>query len=170
MILNSQIEIQEASENITEHKVVRTVGVRSESLPGEKDYRIFLDNGTDHLAVRKGQKFFCDGFTGTLKEVKEMLCNNDDAEDGPEAEDGFDPTIEGTWDCVQPCALLIRLVDFSKLEGEERDELFRTLDAYGWIEHDEIGDKADTSRASRDWSRKTDVASADREWKRFRAR
>ena len=63
----------------------------------------------------------------------------------PEFGDGCeDDPLPGTWDCVDPCAMLIVLADSDDLKCADVRE---TLEAYGWIDP-ETG-KVDTARAER---------------------
>lgn len=57
----------------------------------------------------------------------------------------------GTWDCVDPCALLILNVPHDHgLHGSISPQLIQTLDAYGWL--DEEG-RPDVKRAEKEITR-----------------
>ena len=111
-------------------KNVKTKGVLDET--GTKNFMITnTDTGEVHVAMRDGQKFTLGEFTGTLKQCKELVAEGKvvhfaDAQPEPESNDS-------SWDCVHPCALLIRLCG---MQLSHNNELRRTLDAFGWMKPD----------------------------------
>lgn len=106
---------------------------------GGKDYLI-SHNGEQHKATRNGSLFCCKGVTGTLKAIKQKiesgeLASTEDSDQEQATEDAHQNDV-GLWDCVHPCALLIKLwtephIEFMP-EGLD-SEIERTLDAYGYM-------------------------------------
>ena len=122
---------------------------------GVKHFNI-THGGKSYDARRVGQKFECMGRVDTLKNIKTMIESADVGDTPTSNDDEYviePPTPVGeynrqTYDCVDPCALLILL-----LAGEitkEDPELRRTLDAFAWIEdgqHNIVASKRELSRA-----------------------
>ena len=52
----------------------------------------------------------------------------------------------GTWDCIDPCALIIQMLDDNKLS----DDIKGTLDCFGWL--DEYG-RPDLEKAAKEINR-----------------
>ena len=86
------------------------------------------DTGEIHIAMRDGHKFVVGEFRGTLAQCKSLVAASKvvhfaDAPPEPESN-------HSSWDCVHPCALLIKLwTDNPQLEKE----VLRTLDSFGWL-------------------------------------
>ena len=130
---------------------VKTKGVFDEE--GIKNFAITnVDTGETFIALRTGSRFTIgdDGVSRTLSECKRLVANDavvffadaEKATEGPE---------DGTWDCVDPNALLIMLqagVEVSK------EEINRTLDAHGWLTPDGL----------------TDIEQADANYEKWRKR
>lgn len=122
---------------------------------GKKDYQISHENKS-YTAVRNGSLFLCNGMKGTLKEIKDYIASCP-TESGPSEEDELETqgVHQGysTWDCVNPCALLVLLTDPMTVTRGVPDQVYkevsRTLDNYGW----KIDGQPDTSRADREMSR-----------------
>lgn len=112
---------------------LKTKGVFDEN--NEKNYEIRTPCGDRYIALKEGQKYLIgdDGIKRTLRDCKSLVA--DDAviffADATEASEA--PKADGTWTCVDPCALLT-LIDGGC--HVSRDEIDRTLDAYGWIKPD----------------------------------
>jgi len=100
---------------------------------GKKDYRISHEN-KNYKAVKCGSLFLCNGMKGTLKEIKVHISNGSLDDDEPEP----DPVqyMNGLWDCVHPCALLVLITDALRSGEDIPDQVFKegavTLDKYGW--------------------------------------
>jgi len=124
---------------------------------GVKNFMITnTETGETHIALRSGQKFEVGEFRGTLAQCKQLVAANaliarskfrwkpfGDAKPEPEEKNG-------TWDCVDPCALLIMLqagVDVSP------DEIKRTLDAHGWLTPDGLTDIVQAEDNFDKWSK-----------------
>lgn len=129
---------------------------------GGKDYLI-SHNGQQHKATRSGSLFCCNGFTGTLRGIKNRILRGELVEsqspnntiggviqihdETKEIREKFedirkriqedDPSRGvGLWDCVHPCALLVKIMVDAHAEfmPEGLDaEIDRTLDAYGYL-------------------------------------
>ena len=108
---------------------VKTKGVFDEE--GIKNFAITnVDTGETFIALRTGSRFTIgdDGVSRTLSECKRLVANDavvffadaEKATEGPE---------NGTWDCVDPNALLILI----STTGADMPEIKRTLDAHGWL-------------------------------------
>lgn len=125
---------------------------------GLKNFTITYQ-GEEFDCERSGQRFVCRGFKGTIKAIKaEIEAGNLD-----EVEDEFeDDTVEEfktaddyetelgcqpEYQCIDPCALLIRYGDTSNRE------VIHTLDMLGWLEDD--GVTIDNGRAQREIDRYT---------------
>lgn len=116
---------------------------------GNKDYYI-THEGKNYTAVRRDDRFTCNGVTATLREIKEQIKHGSiPSDDLP----GYSGVIEveipecETWACVHPCAHLVLCFDTPDTIPEE---VMKTLDAWGWL--DESG-KPDTKRADRELAR-----------------
>lgn len=121
--------------------MLEAVGMRDSE--GKKvGYRI-QHNGKVYEAVRTpDERFECDGFVGTLKQVKLNIKSGGldhfaDADKAAIAQQGVSDVDStslthhadgATWDCVSPCAMLILFC--TQLD---HPEVLRTLDAYGWL-------------------------------------
>ena len=108
---------------------LKVKGVLDET--GVKNFIIRTPLGDEFVALRVGKKFTIgdDDAKRTLSECKQVVADDRvvffaDAEKGPEA-----PEQGETWQCCDPCALLI-LMSHS---GVDFPEVKRTLDAYGWL-------------------------------------
>lgn len=122
--------------------IIKTVGVARPD--GNKDYVLHLGNGEKVTAVRDfGGKFRIGTSVGTIKELKWLvergLRNDEDDvthEDAPEAPQadrkGREPF--GLWDCVHPCAIIVRAIQAGLLPCEI--EVRTTLDNWGWLDED----------------------------------
>lgn len=121
---------------------------------GGKDYLI-SHNGKQHKATRSGSLFCCNGFTGTLRGIKNRIQRGELAIGGviqihdetKEIREKFedirkriqedDPSSGvGLWDCVHPCALLVRIMVDMHHEFMPQGldaEIDRTLDAHGYL-------------------------------------
>lgn len=121
-------------------KNVKVKGVVDET--GVKNFMLTnTDTGEVHVAMRSGQKFEVGEFRGTLAQCKAMVAASKvvhfaDAPPEPESN-------HSSWDCVHPCALLIKMINemhFEYVEDNLFPEIERTLNAFGWItpegEHD----------------------------------
>jgi hypothetical protein len=127
--------------------IIKTVGITRPD--GNKDYAIHLGNGEVVTAVRDfGGKFRIGTTIGTIKELKwsvERGLRNDDDDDvtrehvptAPQA-DRKDREPVGLWDCVHPCAIIVRAIQAGLLPCES--EVRTTLDHWGWLDSD--GDPA----------------------------
>jgi len=99
------------------------------------DTQLFIAKPTD------GQKFECNGVTGTLKAIKEKIrsgeINNIQTKDADV--DHCVPvattTAQPTWDCIDPCALMI--VDGSEISASD---ILHTLNCKGWLSDDGLPD------------------------------
>lgn len=106
---------------------------------GGKDYLI-SHNGQQHKATRNGSLFSCNGVTDTLKAIKQKiesgeLASTEDSDQEQATEDTHQNDV-GLWDCVHPCALLIKLWTEPHIEFMPEGlvpEIVRTLDAYGYM-------------------------------------
>ena len=108
---------------------VKTKGVFDEE--GIKNFAITnLDTGETFIALRTGSKFTIgdDGVARTLSECKQLVAD-DTVVFFADAEKGTEGTGNGTWDCVDPNALLILI----STTGADMPEIKRTLDAHGWL-------------------------------------
>jgi len=143
---------------------IKVKGVSDES--GRKNYIITnTDDGSDHVAVKResGSKYGIGEHTClTLRQCKGLVSEDrvehfadrctkivpDSREDTGGAPTG--DTVERkpeTWDCVDPCALLILLADTTD------PEVRRTLDAYGWITQDGELDDEQANDNYEKWSK-----------------
>ena len=115
---------------------VKVKGVLDEN--GVKNFMITnKDTGETHVALRDGQKFLLGEFKGTLAQCKQLVSEDKvvhfaDAPPEPESN-------HSSWDCVHPCALLIKLWTEPHIEYMPEgltDEISRTLDSFGWLDRD----------------------------------
>jgi len=113
-------------------KDLKTKGVYSED--GVKNYMITTPSKDVYMAVRDGSGYTIgdDGVRRTLKACKEIVASDSvvffaDAEKAPE-----DAGVDNTWQCVDPCALLILI----STSGANMPEIKRTCDAHGWLTPD----------------------------------
>ena len=124
-----------------------TVKVTGFVVDGVKSYRLTFQ-GVEYVAERDGSKFVCSGIRGTLREIKAAIASGQVG--GPVVSDTGEPIVSGpksTWDCVDPCALLVELIHGGKLEPED---VWNTLDCYGWIDP---ASGVDVDRAKREIGR-----------------
>jgi hypothetical protein len=114
-------------------KVKKTVGIRGlDSL--RKSYAIHTECGQKFIAKANNRNtgYRCEGlFYGSLKAIKAeiesgMLSKSLDCKDERVAENENKSPM---WDCVDPCALLIRLGHEMGLSHKALE----TLDKYGWL-------------------------------------
>ena len=108
------------------------------------------ESGEIFMAVRSGQKFELGDFRGTLAECKQKVIDGysehfADATEAPEA-----PEVDGTWACVDPCALLIMMQAGVELSP---CEIKRTLDAHGWLTPDGLADIEQAESNLEKWSK-----------------
>jgi hypothetical protein len=130
---------------------VKTKGVFDEE--GIKNFAITnVDTGETFIALRTGSKFTVgdDGVERTLGECKQLVADDAvvffaDAEKAPE-----EPR-SGTWDCVDPCALLIILAAGGNVCPAEID---RTLNSFGWLRPDGERDALTARENYEKWSKK----------------
>jgi hypothetical protein len=128
-------------------KNVKVKGVLDET--GVKNFMITnTDTGEVHVAMRDGQKFVLGEFTGTLKQCKELVAASKvvhfaDAPPEPESN-------HSSWDCVHPCALLIKLASTT---FKHEEEIHRTLDAFGWMKPDGTPDFEGADKNYEKWSK-----------------
>lgn len=104
-----------------------------------KNYIIRTPDNVSYVALRlpNGKyRIGDDGVNRTLKECKALV-----ADDAVEffadkcTKVAPDNQEKGTWSCVNPCALLIKMINemhFEYVEGDLFPEIERTLEAYGW--------------------------------------
>lgn len=107
-------------------------------------YRIQHDGKVYEATRTADERFECEGFIGTLKQVKQKIYDGcldhfADLTWGVEArtttrcpdvmENHQDKeSFQSTWGCVHPCAMMILFC--TKLD---HPEVLRTLDSYGWL-------------------------------------
>lgn len=97
---------------------------------GTKWFCITTTCGEEYECEPDGQRWYCLGYCGTLKNIKAKICSGEiglDYDDEESEEVRLDEPV-GTWDCVHPCALLIT----SGLQMTET--MMETLDKYGWLD------------------------------------
>ena len=136
---------------------IKVKGVSDES--GRKNYIITnTDDGSDHVAIKResGSKYDIGEHTClTLRQCKVLVSENrvkhfaDSREEVAVAAVADEPERKPeTWDCVDPCALLILHV------GNVGDpEVKRTLDAYGWLLPDGRFDVEQAEENLEKWSK-----------------
>lgn len=128
-------------------EITKTVGFFT-SDNGQKSFKIHRSDGQVFDAIRDGSssKFKVLGYPAMkLADCKRIVLSEGEEFDSGEdssASEGTPPlTTVGAglcdnpsaWDCVDPCALLIRLCG---MQLSHDNELRRTLDAYGWMKPD----------------------------------
>ena len=116
---------------------IKVKGVSDES--GRKNYIITnTDDGSEHVAIKResGSKYDIGEHTClTLRQCKVLVSENRVRHFADSREEMVVDAVEDkserkpeTWDCCDPCALLILHA------GSVSDpEVKRTLDAYGWL-------------------------------------
>ena len=122
-------------------EVLKTVGVQRPD--GNKDFDIYLMDGTVVRAVRNAGKFQVGDVVDTMKQLKILVAdglrwatsfdpmNPENAgETGETGDAAAEPAKLGAWDCIDPCALLVEDYHLKQLDSALR----RTLDCYGWID------------------------------------
>ena len=122
-------------------KIKKTVGFRED---GEfrKSYTIHTECGHEFIAVANGRNagYRCEGlFYRSVKDIKAAIESGDVffADDaGRVADESADDNKSPMWDCIDPCALLIRLGP--PVLGHEALE---TLGNYGWLTEDGLPDR-----------------------------
>ena len=129
--------------------IAKTQGVIDEN--GVKNFIITDSDGDTYVALRqKDGKFTVgdDGIHRTLKQCKEVIVNDSVVyfADNKKEED-----CAGTWDCVDPCALLIMLQAGVDVNPEE---IKRTLDAHGWLTPDGLTDVVQAEDNLEKWSKR----------------
>lgn len=146
---------------------LKVKGITDEN--GVKNFEIRTPTGEIFIALREGKKYTIgdDPTKRTLRECKLAVANDAVVffadrctKVVPDAEVGEDPiSNHSAWDCVHPCALLIKMLDemhFEYVEGDLFPEIERTLDAFGWKtpegDHDVEGARANYKQ----WSKKND--------------
>jgi len=135
---------------------IKVKGVSDES--GRKNYIITnTDDGSSHVAIKResGSKYDIGEHTClTLRQCKVLVSENRVRHFADSREEATVEAVEDrserkpeTWDCCDPCALLILLADTTD------PEVRRTLDAYGWITQDgELDDEQANDNYER-WSK-----------------
>jgi hypothetical protein len=125
---------------------------------GRKNYIITnTDDGSEHVAIKRetGSKYDIGEHTClTLRQCKVLVSENRVRHFADSREEMVVDAVEDkserkpeTWDCCDPCALLILLADTTD------PEVRRTLDAYGWITQDgELDDEQANDNYER-WSK-----------------
>lgn len=134
--------------------------------PDGKNFNI-THNGQTYLAERKGQRFCCCGFVGTLKEIKAAILAErlhtsvgsvHDSEPGhlsDEPKDCKTSPLRSAWDCVDPCAILIYFcfdspADVATMSESMRKTVLETLGCNGWLGAD---NSPDIAKMNREFSR-----------------
>ena len=138
---------------------IKVKGVIDES--GTKNYIITnTDDGSEHVAIKRvtGSKYDIGEHTClTLRQCKVLVSEDRVRHFADSVDDIADKLVEGlfedeperrpeTWQCVDPCALLILLADTTD------PEVRRTLDAYGWITQDGEPDSEQANENYEKWS------------------
>jgi len=135
---------------------IKVKGVSDES--GRKNYIITnTDDGSSHVAIKRetGSKYDIGEHSClTLRQCKVLVSENRVRHFADSREEMVVDAVEDkserkpeTWDCCDPCALLILLADTTD------PEVRRTLDAYGWITQDgELDDEQANDNYER-WSK-----------------
>ena len=96
-----------------------------------KWFAITTTCGEQYECEPDGQRWHCQDYCGTLKDIKAKICSGEinlGHDDDEEYEEVRLDEPAGTWDCVHPCALLIT----SGLKMTET--IMETLDKYGWLD------------------------------------
>lgn len=135
--------------------IKKTVGVDGSD---GKDYEIYAEEGgleTVYHCKRVGQRFECLGVVDSIKGLKKRILSGHFSDrqsdvEGADRAAAHDVAI-GTWDCINPCALLVKMVEtVPAFDGISEDDLMLTLDNYGWL--DENG-RPDFHQANREFER-----------------
>jgi len=131
---------------------VKVKGVLDEN--GVKNFMITnKDTGETHVALRDGQKFLLGEFKGTLAQCKQLVSEDKVVHFADRctkvAPDNEPEDRQGTWDCVDPNALLILLQAGVSVGSEE---IKRTLDAHGWLTPDGLTDVVQAESNFEKWS------------------
>ncbi len=129
---------------------VKVKGVLDEN--GIKNFMITnTDTGEVHVAMRDGQKFVVGEFRGTLSQCKQLVSASEVVHFADAPPEPMDSRADGTWDCVDPCALLIIAAAGGHVSD---DEINRTLDAHGWIKPDGERDSLHARENLEKWSKR----------------
>lgn len=121
-------------------KIKKTVG--STPAIGRKSYTIHTECGQEFKATPAGsQAYECNSHRfSSLKAVKAYVLEAND-----EVADIVEMNEQGElWDCIHPCALLIKELPAMELLGGT--EVHQTLSNYGWLNED---GSPDTDKADR---------------------
>jgi hypothetical protein len=113
---------------------------------GKNNYLITMPDKSEHLCepVEGSTKWTMDGETyDSVKACKAALSG--EVSDGPKPSGG---AVKGTWDCTDPCALVILRTPV------DDPATIETLDAHGWL----VDGEPDYERAKREIERTTSVA------------
>ena len=132
-----------------ELKDLKVKGIMDEN--GVKNFLIETPDNGSYIALRlPGGKFTVgdDGVSRTLKQCKEAVAN-DAVVFFADAEKASEEPRGGTWDCVDPCALLILHAG-----GIDDPEIKRTLDAFGWLLPDGLLDVEQAEANLEKWSKR----------------
>lgn len=136
-------------------KIMKVTGILNPET-GLKDFEISREDGHCVLARRVGtsSKFSVfDMIPTTRDQCKEIVA---DWDFDMESEDSISPCTDspchgrGAWDCVDPCALLIRIAG---MRLSHDPEIRRTLDAFGWINPDGTPDFEQADKNFDKWSK-----------------
>ena len=135
-----------------ELKDLKVKGVLDES--GVKNFLIETPDNGSYIALRLPSGKFTvgdDGVSRTLKQCKEAVANDAvvffaDATEPPGA-----PESDGTWSCVDPCALLIIVAAGGSVSPAE---INRTLDSFGWMTPDGERDAKGARENYEKWSKR----------------
>jgi hypothetical protein len=129
-------------------EIAKTQGVIDED--GIKNFIITDSNGDTYIALRQDSGKFTigdDGVHRTLKQCKEVIVNDSVMYFADTRKEEKEP---GTWDCVDPCALLVLI----SVGGEvSRDEINRTLDSFGWVKPDGSRDVEQAKECYEKWGK-----------------
>jgi len=138
---------------------IKVKGVIDES--GTKNYIITnTDDGSEHVAIKRvtGSKYDIGEHTClTLRQCKVLVSEDRVRHFADSVDDISNKLVDGlfedeperrpeTWQCVDPCALLILLADTTD------PEVRRTLDAYGWVTQDGELDDEQANENYEKWS------------------
>ena len=138
---------------------IKVKGVTDES--GTKNYIITnTDDGSEHVAIKRvtGSKYDIGEHTClTLRQCKVLVSEDRVRHFADSVDDISNKLVDGlfedeperrpeTWQCVDPCALLILLADTTD------PEVRRTLDAYGWVTQDGELDDEQANENYEKWS------------------
>lgn len=139
-------------------KIKRTTGIVNPET-GKKDFEIEREDGVCVLARRNGSKFVVfDMIPASLSQCKEIVADWDFDAD---SDDSNSPCTDspcsgrGTWDCVDPCALLIRIAGtrLSHPRSDVDSEIIRTLESFGWMKPDGTPDFEEADKNFSKWSK-----------------